>query len=140
MKKLISGLLAAFLLSAGFVAVSAETASAVCKPTQYKICQVSKTSAGGPKVAKKGQKPKTSVTVRTSGNVKPKGTVVVTYKGPGVKKTIRVKYNGKPIKVTGPALKKPGKYKVTVSFIGDNVKSSSAKSYTITVKKPKKRR
>ncbi|GAA4740156.1 hypothetical protein GCM10023350_25750 [Nocardioides endophyticus] len=137
MKKLISGLIAAFLLSAGFVAVSAETASAACKPSQYTPCPSSTTKAAGAKTVRQGQKPKTAITVRTAGNVKAKGTVLVTYKGPGVNKTIRVNYNGKPIKVTGPALKKPGKYTVTVVFKGDNTKDSKS-SYKITVKKKRR--
>ncbi|GAA1758114.1 hypothetical protein GCM10009795_000600 [Nocardioides hankookensis] len=134
MKKFITGLVAAFLLSAGFVAVSAETASAACKPTQYTQCPATSTKAVGAKIVKKGKKPKTVVSVKSSGNVKPKGLVIVTIKGPGTNKTTRVKYNGKTISVTGPALKKKGTYKITVTFKGDNAKDSKARTYTIKVK------
>lgn len=134
MKKLVSGIVAAFLLSAGFVAVSAETASAACKPSRYVECQASSTVATGAKTVKKGKKPKTVVTVKTQGSVKAKGTATVTYKGPGVNKTVKVKVVNGKVTVTGPALKKKGTYTVTVSFTGDNVKNSKAKTYKITVK------
>jgi hypothetical protein len=133
MKKLISGVIAALLLSAGFVAVSAETASAACKPSQYVDCPASATKATGPKTVKKGKKPKTSITVKSQGGVKPKGTATITYKGPGVKKTIKVKVVNGKASVTGPALKKKGTYTVTVSFVGDNVKNSKS-TYKIKVK------
>jgi hypothetical protein len=137
MKKLISGLVAAFLLSAGFVAVSAETASAACAPTKYVECQASSTKPTGPKTIKAGKKPKTKVSVNTQGAVKAKGTVTVTYTGPGgFKKTIKATVVDGKVSVTGPALKKPGKYKVAVVFTGDNVKDSKG-NYTITVKKKK---
>jgi hypothetical protein len=135
MKKLISGIVAAFLLSAGFVAVSAETASAACKPTKYVECQASSTKPVGPKTVKAGQKPKTNVTVKTQGSVKAKGTVTVTYTGPGgFSKTVKATVKNGKVTVVGPKLTKPGKYKVTVSFKGDNVKDSKG-SYSITVKK-----
>jgi hypothetical protein len=135
MKKLISGVIAAFLLSAGFVAVSAETASAACKPTKYVECQASSTKPVGPKTVKAGQKPKTNVTVKTQGSVKAQGTVTVTYKGPGgFSKTVKATVKNGKVTVVGPKLTKPGKYKVTVSFKGDNVKDSKG-SYSITVKK-----
>lgn len=135
MKKLISGVAAAFLLSAGFVAVSAETASAACKPSQYVDCPASSTKPAGAKSVKAGKKPKTTVNVKSQGGVKPKGTVTVIYKGPGgFSKTVTAKVvNGKVV-VSGPKLTKPGKYKVSVSFKGDNVRDSKG-SYTITVKK-----
>jgi hypothetical protein len=135
MKKFLSGLVAAFLLSAGFVAVSAETASAACTPTKYVECQASSTKPTGPKTIKAGKKPKTTVNVKTQGSVKAKGTVTVTYTGPGgFKKTVKATVVDGKVTVTGPALKKAGKYKVTVAFKGDNVKDSKS-SYTITVKK-----
>lgn len=135
MKKFLSGLVAAFLLSAGFVAVSAETASAACTPTKYVECQASSTKPTGPKTIKAGKKPKTTVNVKTQGSVKAKGTVTVTYTGPGgFKKTVKATVVDGKVSVTGPALKKAGKYKVTVAFKGDNVKDSKS-SYTITVKK-----
>lgn len=134
MKKFISGLIAAFLLSAGFVAISAETASAACKPSQYVQCQTTKTNANGPKVIKRGKKPKTAVVVRAPGNQKPKGTLLVTYKGPGVSKTVKLKYNGKATAVVGPALKKKGTYTVIVVFKGVTPFKDSTKIYKIRVR------
>lgn len=134
MKKLISGIIAAFLLSAGFVAVSAETASAACKPTKYTECTVTKTKATGAKTVKAGKKPKTVIKVQAQGGVVPKGTITITITGPGgFKKTMTVKYNGKTISSVGPALKKKGTYKVTVEFKGTNTKDSKS-SYSLKVK------
>ena len=136
MKKLISGLVAAFLLSAGFVAVSAETASAACKPTQYTQCKPTSTStAGSSKSVKKGKKPKVVVTVKAQGGGKPSGTATVSIKGPGIKfsKNLTVK-NGKLV-YTGPALKKKGTYKVTITFKAKGAyKDAKTVTYTIKVK------
>ena len=65
MKKFISGLIAAFLLSAGFVAVSAETAHAACPRSSYVQCQPTSIKAVGPKVVKKGNRPKTGIRVKS---------------------------------------------------------------------------
>lgn len=136
MKKLISGLIAAFLLSAGFVAVSAETASAACKPTQYTECKPTSTATNGSsKTVKAGKKPKVVVTVKAQGGGKPSGTATVTIKGPGVKiaKNVTVK-NGKAV-YTGPALKKKGTYKVTITFKASGAfKDAKTVTYTIKVK------
>jgi hypothetical protein len=135
MKKLLSGLIAAFLLSAGFVAISAETAQASCPRSQYTPCPAS--SAGkssAPKTVKVGKKAKVVVRITTAGNVKPRGSASVTFKGPGVNKTSKVSYNGKPVTVTSPVLKKKGTVKVTISFKGTNVRDSK-KTLTIKVKK-----
>jgi hypothetical protein len=137
MKKLISGVVAAFLLSVGFVAVSAETASAACKPSRYVECKPTATSATGPKTVKKGKKPKTAITIKAqgAGGVKPAGTATVTYKGPGVNKTIKVKVVNGKASVTGPALKKKGTYTVTVKFAASNdFKDPKTVTYKIKVK------
>lgn len=134
MKKLLSGVIAAFLLSAGFVAVSAETASAACAPSQYVQCQTTSTKASGPKVVKAGKKPKLAVVVRGPGNVKPKGTVFVTYKSKGFSKTVKVKYNGKPAAVVGPKLKKKGVYAVLVVFKGVTPFKDSTSTFKLKVK------
>lgn len=134
MKKLISGVITAFLLSAGFVAVSAETAAAACQPSQYVQCQATNTQASGPKSIKAGKKPSTSVTVRAPGNTKPQGTVFVTYKGKGFSKTIKVAYKGKSVPVVGPKLKKKGTYTVLVVFKGKTPFKDSTKTYKIKVK------
>ncbi|KQW48540.1 hypothetical protein ASC77_07255 [Nocardioides sp. Root1257] len=133
MKKLISGLIAAFLLSAGFVAVSAETASAACQKTQYTPCPVTVTKAAGAKTVKKGKKPKAIVSIKSAGNVKPKGKVTIIITGPGVRSAKTITYNGKSVSYVGPALKKKGTYKVTISFKGTNTRDSKT-SYTIKVK------
>src|SRR3954447_26298685 len=104
MKKLISGLIAAFLLSAGFVAVSAETASASCTPNQYTECPAVKLSTKGSTTSTKAnKKPKIVIKVTAQG-VRPQGKVTVTIKGAGVSasKSVTVK-NGK-VTYVGPKL------------------------------------
>ncbi|GAA4708330.1 Ig-like domain repeat protein [Nocardioides conyzicola] len=142
MKKFISGVLMAFLLSAGFVAVSAETASAAtCKPTKYVECQTTSTKATpSPKVITQGKPAKVKVTVSTRGNVKARGTVTVKVTGPGgYKKTIKVHYSGKAVSINLGKLNKPGKYKIAVTFDGGDGFKDSKSTSTITVKKKKKR-
>lgn len=136
MKKFFAGLVAAFMLSAGFVAVSAETASAACKPTRYVECKPTATKATGPKTVKKGKKPKTTITIQAQGaGEKPKGTATVTYKGPGVNKTVTVKVVGGKAVVTGPALKKKGTYTITVKFAASNdFKDPKTVTYKVKVK------
>ena len=133
MKKLLSGLIAAFLLSAGFVAVSAETAQAACKSTQYVKCPVTVTKASGAKTVKRGKSPKAIVGVRAAGNVKPKGKVTVIITGPGVRSAKVVNYNGKSVSYIGPKLRRKGTYTVTITFKGTNARDSKTK-YKIRVK------
>lgn len=139
MKKLIAGLFAAILTTAGLVAVSATSASAAC--TSY-VCN--QTSAAKPKPqnnVQAGKKPKpVKVEIETRGNVAAKGTVTVTVKGPGFSKTYKVNYNGKAVNVKLPALKKAGNYKVTIAFKGDEGFRDSKTTTSIKVKAKKKGR
>jgi Big-like domain-containing protein len=137
MKKFISGLIAAFVLSAGFVAVSAETASAACKPSQYVQCQSTSTKVTpAPKTIKAGKAAKLKVSVKSRGNVKPSGKFTITVKGPGgYKKVISVTAGSGTKTINLGKLKKPGKYKVTVAFKGGNGFYDSKSTTTITVKK-----
>lgn len=140
MKKLIAGLFAAILTTAGLVAVtSTAPASAAC--TQYVCNKTTSSAKPAPKTIKAGKPAKVKVAVKTRGNVKPKGTVVITIKGPGgVNKTIRKTYDGKTLNLNLGKLRKAGKYKVTVTFKGGATFEDSKSTTTITVKKAKKRR
>jgi len=139
MKKLIAGLFAAILTTAGLVAVtSTAPASAAC--TQYVCNNTSSTAKPAPKTIKAGKPAKVRVAVKTRGNIKPKGTVTITIKGKGVNKTIRKAYNGKTLNLNLGKLRKAGKYKVTVTFKGAQGFKDSKTTTTITVKKAKKRR
>jgi multidrug efflux pump subunit AcrA (membrane-fusion protein) len=139
MKKFLAGLIAAFMLSAGFVTISGQVANAApsaraCVPSQYVTCPATSTTGKAPKTVKRNKTTKVTVTVKAQGNVKPKGTVVVAVKGPGVNKKITKPYNGKTLSVPTPKLTKKGTYQVTITFTGSNAKSSKSKTLTIRVK------
>ncbi|WP_155993123.1 hypothetical protein [Nocardioides sp. URHA0020] len=129
-------MIAAFMLSAGFVAVSAETAQAACKPTRYVQCTATTPKASVPKKVKKNKKAKVGVTIRTQGNKKALGTVTVVIRGPKGFKTYKktVSYKGKRISVLTSKFKKKGTYKVTIIFKGKSPFKDSKKTYTIKVK------
>lgn len=136
MKKLIAGLFAAILTTAGLVAVTSAPSSAAC--TRY-VCNNTQPVKPKPQNnVKAGSKPKpikVDVKVR-GGNIAPKGTVTVVIKGPGgFSKTIKVAYKGKAVNVALPKLKKAGTYKVTISFKGGEGFRDSKTTTSIKVKK-----
>lgn len=134
MKKLIAALFVGILTTAGLVAVtSTAPASAAC--TRY-VCNPTTTAAKpAPKTIRAGKPAKVRVAINTRGNVKPRGTVIITIKGKGVNKTIRKAYTGKALNLNLGKLRKAGKYKVTVTFKGADGFRDSKSSTTITVKK-----
>ena len=136
MKKLIVGLFAAILATAGLVAVTSGTpASAEC--TQY-VCNATTTKATGAKSIKAGNQAKVKVTVSSRGSVEPSGRVTVTVTGPGgYKKTMRSGTHGDTVSFNLGKLTDPGKYKVKVTFDGDEGFRDSSSQTTITVKKKK---
>ena len=137
MKKLIAGLFAAILTTAGFVAVtSSAPASAAC--TQY-VCNPNSTKVKpAPKQVNAGKPVKVKVSVDTRGNVKAAGTVTITITGPGgFSKTISKTVSGKDLNLALGKFKKPGKYKVAVSYAGSEGFRDSTATTTITVKKKK---
>lgn len=135
MKKLIAGLFAAILTTAGLVAVTSAPSSAAC--TRY-VCNNTQPVKPKPQSVKAGSKPKpikVDVKVR-GGNIAPKGTVTVVIKGPGgFSKTFKVAYNGKAVNVSLPKLKKAGTYKVSITFKGGEGFRDSKTTTTIKVKK-----
>jgi len=141
MKKLIAGLFAAILTTAGLVAVSSAPAQAGCKPG-YACTPTSSTVKPVSKAIRAGKPAKVKITVKTRGTVQVKGTLTVKVKGPGgFTKTIKVKVNkSKNFTVKLGKLKKAGKYKVTTTFVGaDGFRDSKGKA-TITVKKKNKKK
>lgn len=113
MKKLIAGVFAATLTTAGLVAVSGTAANA--DPYTGTVQTVSSVST--PAAVKAG-KPATIKVKVGAGNAKAKGKVTVVVKnkaGKTVSKAI-VDYKGKTIKVKTAKLKKAGSYKVVVRF------------------------
>ena len=114
MKKFVSGVIAAVLLTAGFVAFSGQGAQAAPSRgcTQYTVnCASTKVAAKGNTV-KKGVRPTVTVKVRAAGNVKVRGTVSVRYHN----KVLRTAtYKGKALKLKVRTMK-VGKHVVRVVF------------------------
>ena len=137
MKKLISGLFAALLMTAGLVVVA--DASVTAAPARacggdYPPCTKTQTHASGPKKVDKKHRAKFGVSVTASGNKRPSGTITVTIK-PG-NKTVTVKYDGKgKVAVTLPKLD-PGKYTLIISFDpkGDFKPSQTKRTLKVTKK------
>ncbi len=134
MKKLIVGILAAFLMLGGLVAVSETTASAAKCP--YTDCIKTNTNTGGStKTTTKKKAPKVVVKISAQGNAKPEGKVTITFnpKGPGKSITVSAKYQGGKLVISGPKLD-PGKYSVTVDFNAKAPFKDSSDGYTLKVK------
>lgn len=134
MKKLIAGLFTALLTTAGLVAVtstvpaSAECIGYVCIPTT--------TNATAIKTVKAGKSVKVKVAVRVQGNVEARGDIILSVDGPGgYSQKMRLAYNGDAVSVNLGKLTKPGKYKYTAKFFGDEGFRNSSDTGTITVKK-----
>ena len=139
MKKLLSGMIAAFLMAAGLVAFSGQSAHAACVSGSYVPCVATTVKPTAPKMVKAGKPAKVKVAVSTRGNVKASGSATVAVKGPGFSKTVKVKIvNGKVVTADLGKLVKPGKYKVTITFKGNDGYRDSKSTVTITVKKAKK--
>lgn len=142
MKKFLSAVAAAALLSVGFVAVSGETQAApasekTCTPSRYVECKPTSTQATGAKSIRTKKPVKTTVTIRSQGGgEKPKGKVTVTITGPGGFKSVKTyTYNGRTLNAVGPRPSKPGTYKVTVQFNASNDYKDSKDTYSFKVKK-----
>lgn len=131
MKKLIVGLLAAFLMAAGLVAVSGTTSTAAPR-CPYNNCTTTNTSG---KAVSPGNSRRVRVNyrVRTQGNVVPRGSVKVIIKGNGVFRTLTFRYPGKSAVNFGKLPR--GSYQVTIKFIpGRNTTfARSSQSTVVTV-------
>jgi hypothetical protein len=136
MKKLIIGLFAAILMGSGLVAFTGGSAVAACP---YTGCVDTTTNASGDTSLERGDRPVTTVKVKTDGNATPKGDIKMIYqrvKG-GFYRTKTVSYSGGKVEITGPRLKKLGRYTVTAKFIpNDNsVFARSSDSYSLRVRR-----
>lgn len=112
MKKLIIGLLAAFLMSAGLVGVSSTTASAACP---YQGCFKTVTGSSTSTSATRGI---ITAKVRAKGTTKtPIGVFRLVVKKGGKSIYIHTKRVGNGTKVFRTKKLKPGKYFYTVRYI-----------------------
>lgn len=135
MKKIIAGLFAAILTTAGLVAATSTVpASAAC--TEY-VCVSTKTDASAPRTLTAGKVLKIKVTVKPGSGTAPiRGALTVTLTGPGgFKKTVKAQYNNKAVLLSMGKLKKPGKYKYVAKFTGVEGYRNSQDTGTTTVKK-----
>lgn len=116
MKKFITAILAAALMSFGLVGVSSGSATAACP---YTGCIATETSISGPAVLKRGTHPKFRVAVETNGNAEPRGTIklIIKRKAGGFYQARTAYYGGEPKVLVGPKLWKRGGYIVTAKFI-----------------------
>ncbi|WP_182524744.1 hypothetical protein [Nocardioides dongkuii] len=136
MKKLIVALFAAILTTAGLVAVSSAPAAAGCSKSDYNCIPTKPVT--GDKVVKQGKPAKFKVNVKAkgAGNIKVRGKVTITIKGPGgFTRTIKASFDGKTITFKLGKLKKAGIYKVTVTFKGAKGFENSVAKSKIAVKK-----
>jgi hypothetical protein len=137
MKKLIAGLFAAILTTAGLVAVTSATpASAAC--TAY-VCNATTAKGKAPKSLTAGKPAKVRISVTSRGTVEASGIVTVVVTGPGgFKKTINVNVSGgDSTAINLGKLTDPGSYKVKITYKGDSGFRDSTARTTIKVKKKK---
>ncbi|MBB3042245.1 hypothetical protein [Nocardioides soli] len=145
MKKYLSGLVAALMLSAGLVALAGPVAQAAparaCGEQYQPACVPTKPQAPKSVVVEPGAKPQVKITIGTNGNVKPTGKVVVKLADKKLPKKLQgknVSFQVKKGKVVVKLPKlKPGKYKFKYDFVpkaGTAFKASKGK-ITVVVKK-----
>jgi hypothetical protein len=130
MKKIISGLFAALLLTAGLVSLSgqAQAASGVDCGAKYTTCFATKLSAKGSRVAA-DEHPTVTVKVKAAGNVKVRGKLTLKVDG----RTLVRRYRNATRVVRLPKLAE-GAYKVKVTFTPAptaNLKPSSGKARVV---------
>ncbi|MFJ9317616.1 hypothetical protein ACIRN4_25735 [Pimelobacter simplex] len=130
MKKLVLGLLAAVLLSAGLVAVQGTAAHAGPYPGTVATTTKAKVGKVGP-----GKRAKLTVRVK-AGAAKPTGKVRVTCTQGRTKVAGPTKsYAGKPIAIKTGKLKKRGVWRCVVKFTGSGVYKSSKVATQVRVRR-----
>ncbi|MCD4533738.1 hypothetical protein LRP67_06555 [Nocardioides sp. cx-169] len=138
MKKLIVGLLAAFLMASGLVAFSGTSATAACP---YTSCINTNTALGGPASVRKGKKATFNIKVTAKrGTAKPVGRIKVTIKknGGGYSQVVNKSVSGaRSVKAATRKLTKVGTYTVTVKYTpkAGSVFKASTKKKTFRVKR-----
>jgi len=141
MKKLIVGLLAAFLMSSGLVALTSTSASAACDPANppYQGCQTASISVSGTALSRVGQRKNYVTAISIDGsNARPSGNVRLVVRGAGratagflatqVKNADQVNAFS-----LGKRLGK-GKYTIQAFFVSDNNTQTNARSSVIGLK------
>lgn len=147
MKKYLSGLVAAFMLVAGLVALSGPAAQAApvraCGEQYQPDCVATKPQAPKTVTVPPSAKPAVPITIRTNGNLKPVGTVVVALDDKRLPKKLQgkdISFQVKKGKVVVKLPKlKPGTYTFKYDFkpkAGTNFEASKGK-ITVVVKKKK---
>lgn len=100
------------------------------------------TDAGGAHQVRAGNRPRTRAVVRTAGNGLPQGRLRLVYTRVtgGFSASRSVGYAGGRVTVRGPQLRKPGRYRVQVTFrpASGSVWTSSRDSYTLRVRKARR--
>ena len=139
MKKLVLGLLAALLVSAGLVATTgAAPAQAVCGNPQYPACFSTATKV----TAKKLNRTRVAITaqVRTVGSTaRPVGTVKITIRRAGGTKNvfvIRTETSGGTVRITRN-FRRTGKFTVSAVYVAkrDTVFQGSSGSTAVRIKR-----
>jgi hypothetical protein len=127
--------LSALALIAGLVAGPA----AVAGDPPYPGTVTTTTTVKAPSAIKSGKTATINVTVKSRGSGEPEGRLTISVEGPGgFDRTGHLRYNGRTVHYSTGKLSKPGKYKVTAVFDGeDSVFRNSRATATITVKKKK---
>lgn len=143
MKRIVVGLLAAFLTMAGLVAVSPAPATAACP---YTNCVRTAVNSEGAKNIARGKRVNIKVGVRAVGNLPPRGNITLTYYRQG--RPSAVARQSKPAVPAGtPANKSgatfrtpklvPGQYRIVVKFVpraGSVFQASQGKTRMLTVR------
>ena len=134
MKKMLLAVLATVLLGGGAVGVPTATAA-----EEYPGTVATTTDAGGPHKLVRGNRPKSSVYVRSAGNGRPVGTIRVQYfHKPSQTSRFRiVGYNGQRVTFFGPRLRRVGGWQLRFVFMpqAGSVWKSSRDSYSLQVVK-----
>ncbi|NPC97299.1 Ig-like domain repeat protein [Nocardioides sp. zg-DK7169] len=133
MKKLIAGLFAAILTTAGLVAVSSAPAQAACK--QGYTCVNTRVNIAGANVVKRGKPVKVKFRVGTNGNIAPKGTVtVVLKKAPNGRTITRTVSARKAATAINFGKLGKGKWNLTIRYNGDDGFKNANNKKTIRVR------
>ncbi len=137
MRKMLSVLFAAVLISAGLAAFVGSPAQAACP---YTGCIDTNTKISAPDSVKVGKTAKIGVRVTSAGNAEPKGrvTVKVQRRNGGYSFIDSKKYSGGKVTFKATNLRPKGKYLVTAIFKKKDGSrwNSSSETTTFKVKRP----
>lgn len=132
MKRLVAAVATATLLPLGALTLTAAPASADCP---YSGCVSTAPKTKVPDEVKAGKPAKVKFQIATTGNVKPKGTVIVVIKRDGkVVSKEELPYKGGALTYKSDGLKK-GSYSVKIKFVpkDGSIYAPSSESHDFTV-------